>query len=109
MRRYLHLGVSALPAKPGDHVTPALRAAVRDVLEALRTTLPPSVFMPVLVLTADVTPEAKERALRAGAKDFLALVSDKRKNNDSAIIFTVRGSAPGGNSPVSVSFSLCFL
>jgi len=28
-------------------------------------------------------------------------VSDKHKANEAAIIFTVRGSAPGGNSPVS--------
>ena len=29
---------------------------------------------------------------------LITLVSDKRKNNDSAIIFTVRGSAPPGSS-----------
>jgi signal transduction histidine kinase len=28
-------------------------------------------YLPILVLTADVTPEAKQRALAAGAKDFL--------------------------------------
>ncbi|THU84372.1 hypothetical protein K435DRAFT_870321 [Dendrothele bispora CBS 962.96] len=28
--------------------------------------------------------------------------TNKRKNNDSAIILTVRGSAPSGNSPVSI-------
>lgn len=28
-------------------------------------------YLPVLVLTADITPEVKERALAAGAKDIL--------------------------------------
>src|SRR5207302_5729431 len=28
-------------------------------------------YLPVLVLTADITPEAKQRALASGAKDFL--------------------------------------
>ncbi|KAG9317140.1 regulator of G protein signaling [Chiua virens] len=47
--------------------------------------------------------EAAEMAAQFVRFGLIALVSDKRKNNDSAIIFTVRGSAPGGNSPVSVS------
>jgi len=47
------------------------------VLEALRATLPATVFMPVLVLTADATSEARERALRAGAKDFLTKPFDR--------------------------------
>lgn len=46
--------------------------------------------------------EAAEMAAQFVRFGLIALVSDKRKNNDSAIIFTVRGSAPGGNSPVSV-------
>ena len=46
--------------------------------------------------------EAAEMAAQFVRFGFITLVSDKRKNNDSAIIFTVRGSAPGGNSPVSV-------
>jgi hypothetical protein len=45
--------------------------------------------------------EAAEMAAQFVRFGLIALVSDKRKNNDSAIIFTVRGSAPGGNSPVS--------
>jgi EAL domain-containing protein (putative c-di-GMP-specific phosphodiesterase class I)/DNA-binding NarL/FixJ family response regulator len=40
-------------------------------LEALRTGLPEDTFLPVLVLTADTTPEAKQAALAAGATDFL--------------------------------------
>ncbi|TFK56034.1 hypothetical protein OE88DRAFT_1622092 [Heliocybe sulcata] len=45
--------------------------------------------------------EAAEMAAQFVRFGLIQLVSDKRKNNDSAIIFTVRGSAPGGNSPVS--------
>ncbi|KAH9964805.1 hypothetical protein BGW80DRAFT_1462775 [Lactifluus volemus] len=45
--------------------------------------------------------EAAEMAAQFVRFGLIALVSDKRKNNDSAIIFTVRGSAPGGSSPVS--------
>jgi len=45
--------------------------------------------------------EAAEMAAQFVRFGLISLVSDKRKNNDSAIIFTVRGSAPGGNSPVS--------
>lgn len=49
--------------------------------------------------------EAAEMAAQFVRFGLITLVSDKRKNNDSAIIFTVRGSAPGGNSPVSVRAS----
>ncbi|KAJ7760343.1 regulator of G protein signaling domain-containing protein [Mycena metata] len=45
--------------------------------------------------------EAAEMAAHFVRLGLIALVSDKRKNNDSAVIFTVRGSAPGGNSPIS--------
>ncbi|KAF9498384.1 hypothetical protein BDN71DRAFT_373204 [Pleurotus eryngii] len=45
--------------------------------------------------------EAAEMAAQFVRFGLIALVSDKRKNNDSAIIFTVRGSSPGGNSPIS--------
>jgi len=45
--------------------------------------------------------EAAEMAAQFVRFGLITLVSDKRKNNDSAIIFTVRGSAPGGNSVVS--------
>jgi EAL domain-containing protein (putative c-di-GMP-specific phosphodiesterase class I)/ActR/RegA family two-component response regulator len=41
------------------------------VLKELRERLAPDVFLPVVVLTADATPVARERALEAGAKDFL--------------------------------------
>ncbi|KAL4075671.1 regulator of G protein signaling domain-containing protein [Scleroderma yunnanense] len=45
--------------------------------------------------------EAAEMAAQFVRFGLITLVSDKRKNNDSAIIFTVRGSAPGGNSPIN--------
>ena len=41
------------------------------VLSRLRARLPAGTFLPVLVLTADITPEAKQRALASGANDFL--------------------------------------
>ena len=53
--------------------------------------------------------EAAEMAAQFVRFGLITLVSDKRKNNDSAIIFTVRGSAPGGNSPVSVCRFAVFL
>lgn len=53
--------------------------------------------------------EAAEMAAQFVRFGLISLVSDKRKNNDSAIIFTVRGSAPGGNSHVSVCVFLSLL
>ncbi|HWK90317.1 MAG TPA: ATP-binding protein [Longimicrobium sp.] len=41
------------------------------VLADIRARTPPDDYRPVLVLTADATPEAKERALSSGARDFL--------------------------------------
>lgn len=43
-----------------------------EVMEQLKELIPPNSFMPILVLTADVTPKTKLRALSAGAKDFLS-------------------------------------
>jgi PAS domain S-box-containing protein len=42
-----------------------------QIMEELSSRLPPDVFLPVLVLTADAGDEIKRRALAAGAKDFL--------------------------------------
>ncbi len=42
-----------------------------DVMEQLKTVIPAGTYLPVLVLTADMTVETKRRALAAGAKDFL--------------------------------------
>jgi signal transduction histidine kinase len=41
------------------------------VLSQLKGVIPDGVFLPVLVLTADATLEAKRKALAAGAQDFL--------------------------------------
>ena len=42
-----------------------------EVMEQLKLIVPPDSFLPILVLTADVTTEAKQKALSGGAKDFL--------------------------------------
>jgi two-component system, cell cycle sensor histidine kinase and response regulator CckA len=42
------------------------------VLEQLRPFLAEQIYLPVLVLTVDLTPESKRRALAGGAKDFLS-------------------------------------
>jgi putative two-component system response regulator len=41
------------------------------LIELLRRRIPAGAFLPILVLTADVTPETRRRALALGAKDFL--------------------------------------
>lgn len=41
------------------------------VMEQLAPAIPAGTYLPILVLTADITKEAKERALSIGAKDFL--------------------------------------
>lgn len=42
-----------------------------EVMRRLKEFLPPGSYLPVLVLTADITPDVKRRALASGAKDFL--------------------------------------
>ncbi|MDQ3645859.1 MAG: response regulator [Actinomycetota bacterium] len=42
------------------------------VLEELRGSIPAGEYLPILVLTADISPETKRKALSAGAKDFLS-------------------------------------
>lgn len=42
-----------------------------EVMEQLKTNIDQTFFIPILVLTADVTKEAKIRALASGASDFL--------------------------------------
>jgi putative two-component system response regulator len=41
------------------------------ILESLARHTRPGTYLPILVITADVTPEAKRKALALGAKDFL--------------------------------------
>ncbi|HEY2124779.1 MAG TPA: response regulator [Chthoniobacterales bacterium] len=43
-----------------------------EVLQSLRYLVPAEAFLPILVLTADVTVETRRRALAAGATDFLS-------------------------------------
>lgn len=47
-----------------------------DVLEAVRNATADDDFVPVVVITADVTHEAKRRALALGATDFLTMPID---------------------------------
>src|SRR6266545_2160850 len=47
------------------------------VMEQLAVQLPEGSYVPILVLTADVTPEALRRALSAGARDFLTKPFDQ--------------------------------
>jgi len=42
-----------------------------EVMRQLRSHVPPGSFLPILVLTADTTPQTKRKALEEGAKDFL--------------------------------------
>src|SRR6202035_2033868 len=43
-----------------------------EVMQQIQDCLQPQVYLPILVLTADMTPETKRAALRAGAMDFLS-------------------------------------
>ena len=43
-----------------------------EVMGQLKQLIPVNTYLPILVLTADMTTEAKQRALIAGASDFLA-------------------------------------
>lgn len=46
---------------------------VMDLLrEQKKLSLTPNKFLPIMILTADITPEAKHKALKLGAKDFLS-------------------------------------
>ncbi|MEP6670773.1 MAG: response regulator [Chthoniobacter sp.] len=43
-----------------------------ELMEQLRLVIPEEDFFPILVLTGDVSPETRLRALKVGAKDFLS-------------------------------------
>jgi signal transduction histidine kinase len=47
------------------------------VMRELAALTPPNEYLPVLVLTADVNPESKRKALAGGAKDFLSKPLDE--------------------------------
>jgi putative two-component system response regulator len=42
-----------------------------EVIEAIRERVPEGVFLPIMMLTADLTPETRLKALSVGAHDFL--------------------------------------
>lgn len=69
--------VQALPiflANTPDLVLLDLQMPAMDgfqVLEQLGTVIPRDTFLPILILTGDASVDARQRALRAGAKDFL--------------------------------------
>ncbi len=48
-----------------------------EVMEKLRPLVPPADYLPILVLTADATSPTKQRALSAGASDFLPKPFDR--------------------------------
>src|SRR2546429_5447102 len=48
-----------------------------QILEQIKPLVPPKAYLPVLVLTADITMETKRRALESGAKDFLTKPFDQ--------------------------------
>ncbi len=69
-RHFLALFASRRP----DMVLLDLHMPVMDgfaVLDQLKGRIGQNDFVPIVVLTADITPQAKERALSAGAHDFL--------------------------------------
>jgi CheY-like chemotaxis protein len=47
------------------------------VMKLLERRIPRDAFLPILVLTADVLPEVKQRALAAGARDFVTKPFDR--------------------------------
>ena len=47
------------------------------VMSQLEDRLPGDAFLPILILTADIRPEIKRRALSAGAKDFVTKPFDR--------------------------------
>jgi signal transduction histidine kinase len=47
------------------------------VIEQIAPLIPDESYLPILVLTADITPEAKRRALSVGASDFLSKPFDQ--------------------------------
>lgn len=58
-----------------DWLMPHLDGAA--VIERLRALVLTAEFLPIIVLTADITPQTKKRALRAGASDFLTKPFDQ--------------------------------
>lgn len=53
-----------------------------QVMELVNTALTPEEYLPIIMLTADITDESKKRALSGGAKDFLT----KPFNREEAVL-----------------------
>jgi len=53
-----------------------------EIMEELGKRVPEGTYLPILVLTADVTPQARQRALSMGARDFLT----KPFDHDEALL-----------------------
>src|SRR5207247_4504429 len=53
-----------------------------EVMQELSKHIPPNAYVPILVITADSTPEARRRALSMGARDFLT----KPFDHDEALL-----------------------
>src|SRR5207247_2051683 len=53
-----------------------------DVMQELSKHIAPNTYVPILVVTADSTPEARRRALSMGARDFLT----KPFDHDEALL-----------------------
>jgi CheY-like chemotaxis protein len=66
------------------------------VMEVLRSIVPTGSFLPVLVLTSDIDRDVKERALAAGAKDFLTKPFDRTE-------VAAGGQPPPDARPVSLA------
>jgi len=74
------VGLKSCVATPPDVLLLDLHMPELDgisFLEQLHEQLAFDVFLPVIVLSADVTPESKHRVLAAGAKDFLTKPLDR--------------------------------
>jgi len=48
-----------------------------EVLKQLQNAIPQGVYLPVVILTADITPESRNKVLQAGAQDFLTKPYDE--------------------------------
>lgn len=52
-----------------------------EVMKLIRARVPAGMFLPILILTADITPQAKQRALAEGASDFVTKPFDPTEVN----------------------------
>ena len=50
-----------------------------EIMEKLKTVIPSNTYFPILILTADITQESKEKSLLSGASDFLSKPFDLKE------------------------------